>query len=375
MSVKAVILAETELELAGERIRAGQLVSFPTETVYGLGANAFDEEALKSIFTTKQRPLSDPLIVHVSKPEEALELVDLPEAVKPMYCELINHFWPGPLTLVAKAKDCVPSIVSAGTGYVGIRMPRNPIAIGLLKAAGVPICAPSANTFGHVSPTTSSHVFNDLKAYPISIIHGECDCCQIGIESTVIRIEDDGKHIRLFRRGGISEKNLRDFLSSKGFAFEFISVNKKNKPTQDPEMAPGQLLTHYAPADCETFLVKGIISSIPETSTRLSNSIKESVILDFNKTLISLKDMCLEYKDLSESGSVEEAMSNIFDHLRWTESVEGVKTVLLPDMTNFDDHNAPALHDRMFRSASGRICEVLVDKSDENVNIYEVSSL
>ena len=135
----------------------------PTETVYGLGANALDAEACKSIFTTKGRPLTDPLIVHVHSIEQALDLADASEDVMMLFKVLAARFWPGPLTMVVKANlQKVPMMITADTGYVGLRMPNNEIALALLKESGVPIAAPSANKFGHVSPSKAEHVYNDF---------------------------------------------------------------------------------------------------------------------------------------------------------------------------------------------------------------------
>lgn len=151
------------MERAGELIRSGKLVSFPTETVYGLGANALDEEAVKSIFATKKRPLSDPVIVHIDKKEEGLQFVDITPGVKEVYNFLADSFWPGPLTMILKANfNIIPRVVTAQTDFVGIRLPQHDVARKLIRVAQRPIAAPSANLFAHVSPTSAVHVFNDF---------------------------------------------------------------------------------------------------------------------------------------------------------------------------------------------------------------------
>jgi L-threonylcarbamoyladenylate synthase len=181
---------------AAERIRSGELVAFPTETVYGLGANALDAQAVAKIYALKQRPATSPLIVHVASIEMAKSLVREwpPEADR-----LAKQYWPGPLTLVLPKAETIPDIVTAGLATVGIRMPRHPIALELIREAGVPIAAPSANKFTGLSPTTAQHVQAAFGG-SVSVIDG--GPCEVGIESTVVAIEN-GK-IRLLRPGMIS---------------------------------------------------------------------------------------------------------------------------------------------------------------------------
>ena len=170
-------------------IQAGKLVAFPTETVYGLGANALNAEACLDIFRSKGRPLTDPLIVHVHSLEHALTLLDqsCPEIVE-LFKKLAIEYWPGPLTMVVKANlDLIPSMITAETGFVGLRMPNHPIALELIKESGLPIAAPSANKFGHVSPTKAEHVYKDFhQDSEVYIIDGIS--CSFGIESTVMKI-------------------------------------------------------------------------------------------------------------------------------------------------------------------------------------------
>jgi L-threonylcarbamoyladenylate synthase len=146
---------ENGVQKAANLIRNGGLVAFPTETVYGLGANALNEDAVKSIFVAKGRPLTDPLIVHIAETNQVYELVELNSAELFLFDTLISSFWPGPLTLIVKASPKIPLLVTADTGFVGVRRPNHPLAVKLLAAAGLPIAAPSANRFGHVSPTTA----------------------------------------------------------------------------------------------------------------------------------------------------------------------------------------------------------------------------
>lgn len=346
-------------ELAGEQLRAGQLVSFPTETVYGLGANALDPEAVLSIFAAKGRPLTDPLIVHVPALEDAAKLVDLTPQGREVFECLGRAFWPGPLTVVAKAIPELPLTLSAQTGFVGLRCPRHPIAQKLLTAAKVPVAAPSANRFGHVSPTTAKHVMDDLGACAnLSVIDGEGEaCCDVGIESTVVKIVPEEYKLIVFRRGGVSEQALRHVLDENaaalGASYKIVTIQKEAKDdTKEAQQAPGQLLTHYAP-DVDTYLYQS--DAVEALDATVDEDVGRWVVLDFGGRLAVLKPRALAYSDLSAAGDVSEASTNIFDALRWTESVPGVARVVVTGVKDEDHEHAAALYDRMFRAASGKL--------------------
>src|SRR6266496_5384046 len=193
------------IERAAKLLRNGDIIVFPTETVYGLGADAFQPAALERIFAAKGRPFSDPLIVHIAD-EYTLELLTaiIPSEAK----RLAQEFWPGPLTLILPRGPRVPLLVTAGLATVAIRMPRHPVALALISALGSPIAAPSANRFTHVSPTTAQHVFADLSGrVPLILDAGPCE---IGIESTVLDLCSDEP--RILRPGGISLEALHPVL-------------------------------------------------------------------------------------------------------------------------------------------------------------------
>jgi L-threonylcarbamoyladenylate synthase len=179
-----------EIEQAARIIREGGLVVFPTETVYGLGANALDAGAVRKIYELKGRPPGSPLIVHVASVEQARELAAEwpPEAE-----QLAREFWPGPLTLVVPKKAAIPDVVTAGLPTVGLRMPRHPVALELLRAAGVPIAAPSANRFTQLSPTTAEHVREAFGAETPFLLDG--GACEVGLESTVIAVTREGLEV------------------------------------------------------------------------------------------------------------------------------------------------------------------------------------
>jgi L-threonylcarbamoyladenylate synthase len=229
-----------EIETAARLLRAGRLVAFPTETVYGLGANALDRDAVARIYAAKGRPPTSPLIVHVASIEMAESLV----ANWPANAgRLARRFWPGPLTLVLKKQPTIPSIVSAGLPTVGLRMPRHPAALALIRAAGVPLAAPSANRFTQLSPTTADHVRRSLGDDVDYILDG--GPCHVGIESTVLSLA--GPQPMLLRPGAISRTELEAVV---GFVTSAAEV------TADAQPSPGMHPRHYSP-HTRLLLVKG----------------------------------------------------------------------------------------------------------------------
>jgi L-threonylcarbamoyladenylate synthase len=229
------------LRTAAARLRRGLLVAFPTETVYGLGANALDEKAVAKIFKTKGRPADNPVIVHVS---DQKMLRKVARRVPPLAKKLIKRFWPGPLTLVLSKKSLVPSLVTAGLDTVAVRMPDG-LARDLVRLAGVPIAAPSANRSGRPSPTTAAHVAEDFPN--LFVLDGGLTA--YGLESTVLAFDPP----RILRHGAITEEDLREFLrkgNRVGAAAGRPSgrrVSSRSRGGSLPE-SPGTKYRHYAPA-------------------------------------------------------------------------------------------------------------------------------
>jgi L-threonylcarbamoyladenylate synthase len=222
-----------KIKLIAKAIRNGKLVSFPTETVYGLGANAFNPLAVSEIFKVKGRPQDNPLIAHISDSLQVKKLAkDFPESAK----KLTKKFWPGPLTIVLKKKKIVPDVVTAGLDSIAIRMPNNKIALELIKQSKVPIVAPSANLSGKPSPTKAKHVVDDLSGKIEYIIDG--GNCKIGIESTVIDFTSIVPTI--LRPGYITKEDIEEVIGE----VEFSNLNSKNK---DKPKSPGMKYTHYSP--------------------------------------------------------------------------------------------------------------------------------
>ena len=226
----------TDIARAAEAIRAGKLVGMPTETVYGLAANALDADAVAGIFEAKGRPRFDPLIVHVADVSALSEVARVPDASRATVQQLAEAFWPGPLTLVLPRRSAVPDLVTSGLDTVAVRVPAHPMARELIRAAGAPVAAPSANPFGYISPTTAAHVAAQLGEAVRYVLDG--GPCEVGVESTILAL--DGDSVTQLRPGGIPREAIEARLGR---------AIAQRESTSDPERpeAPGQLDAHYAP--------------------------------------------------------------------------------------------------------------------------------
>lgn len=218
------------IERAAAILRAGGLVGLPTETVYGLGANAFSAEAVRAIFEAKGRPADDPVIVHLADAAQ-LEWVAVATEQASM---LAQRFWPGPLTLVLPKRPEIPAEVTAGLETVGVRVPSHPVARAVLQAAALPVAAPSANLFGHTSPTTAQHVLDDLDGRIDAVIDG--GPATVGVESTIVDVRSN--QARLLRPGGLAAEAIEAVLGTR------LAMPQ---PKEGPQVAPGMLAVHYAP--------------------------------------------------------------------------------------------------------------------------------
>jgi L-threonylcarbamoyladenylate synthase len=226
---------------AAEMLRRGDLVAFPTETVYGLGADASNPEAVRKIFTVKGRPSNHPVIVHLASAEQFEEWArDIPEVAY----QLAETFMPGALTLILKRSSLVPDLVTGGQDTVGLRVPNHPVALELLRAFGGGVAAPSANRFGRISPTTAQHVFEDL-GHDVSLIL-EGGACSVGLESTIVDVTSE--RVRVLRPGGVGLSELARVL---GYTPEVVT---NDVATKAKVRVSGSLESHYAPITA-TFLV------------------------------------------------------------------------------------------------------------------------
>ncbi|MBP2031303.1 L-threonylcarbamoyladenylate synthase [Methanohalophilus levihalophilus] len=246
---------EEIMQTAGKIIRKGGLVAFPTETVYGLGADALNPDAVQKIFDAKGRPADNPLIVHVAKKEQFSQLA---EEITPTAQKLMEHFCPGPLTLILKKKKNVPDITTAGLDSVAIRLPSNEIALELISAAGTPIAAPSANRSGSPSPTSASHVMNDLEGRIDAIIDG--GSTEIGIESTVV--DARGKIPIILRPGDVSREELEKVAGKVEIGY------KDHKISMEKPLSPGMKYTHYSPS-AKVILLEGNAEAIKKKIAEL----------------------------------------------------------------------------------------------------------
>lgn len=337
---------------AGRVLASGGLCAFPTETVYGLGANALNETAVLRIFEAKRRPLSDPLIVHVKDAASASELVIFQDERRKTAFELLaGRFWPGPLTIVVDAAPQLPKCLMAGTSTIGVRCPSHPVARSLLESAGVPVAAPSANLFGHVSPTSASHVLDDLGDQPdLTVLDGGA-CCDHGIESTVCSI-GPGQYVTVFRRGAVTRSQLEDALKEIDFHVKVVDNFSKTPPKSNDdavgEVAPGQLLTHYAPR------LPAFLTTIAAADSR--ENLSNAVVIDFGRRLAALEEKSLAYRDLSPEADAASAAATLFDTLRWAENVQGAERVLVVDLSDdrADKGMLAGVADRVYRAASGK---------------------
>ena len=225
------------LDRAAEILRRGGLVALPTETVYGLGANALDEAAVRGIFAAKQRPAWDPVIVHIA--DEAM-LDGIVEQVPEAASKLMKSFWPGPLTLLLPRSGAVPDVVTAGRPLVGVRMPAHPVALELIRRAGVPVAAPSANVFGHISPTTAEHVLHDLDGRIDAVL--DAGHTAHGVESTVL--DPCQSPMLIYRPGAITRKQIYD---AAGPVEIFKGSGELHATPPEALPSPGVGLRHYAP--------------------------------------------------------------------------------------------------------------------------------
>jgi L-threonylcarbamoyladenylate synthase len=249
------------LEQAAEILRAGGLVALPTETVYGLGANALDAEAVARIFAAKQRPRWDPVIVHIADESMVDALVErVPEAAR----KLMAAFWPGPLTLLLPRSAAIPDAVTAGRALVGVRMPAHPVALEVIRRAGVPVAAPSANLFSHTSPTSAAHVLADLDGRIDAIV--DAGPCAYGVESTVL--DPCQTPMMIYRPGAVTREQIAEV----GGAVELYQASGPLTETPPEALpSPGVGLRHYAP-EARLLLMEGELEGL---ATRLAEAVLE----------------------------------------------------------------------------------------------------
>ncbi|MER3513062.1 MAG: threonylcarbamoyl-AMP synthase [Chloroflexota bacterium] len=328
---------------AAAAILRGRLVAFPTETVYGLGANALDAAAVARIFIAKDRPPEDPLIVHLASEDDLPRVVSV---IPPVAHELARAFWPGPLTLILPKHPRVPDNVTAGLSTVAVRVPAHPVAFALLQASGVPIAAPSANRFGHPSPTTAQHVMDDLGSRIDLILDG--GPTTIGVESTVLDVTRTPPLI--LRPGGLPREALEALIGP-------VAVRVETAATKGPQPSPGLLGRHYAPR-AELILYLGSPAAALAEMARLAR-LKQAegqrvgvLLADEDRPYFSHLPVFPFY--LGPSSDLAQIARNLFIGLRALDE-QGVDLILARD---FGERGLGlAIRDRLRRAAS-RVLDV-----------------
>lgn len=322
------------LKKAAGIINNGGLVAFPTETVYGLGADGLNIQAVKKIYIAKGRPSDNPLILHIAKEEDLEKLVT---EITPVAKKLIENFWPGPMTLVLKKRDIVSDVVSGGLDTVAVRLPVNEVARKLIEVSGTPIAAPSANSSGRPSPTKASHVLEDLDGKIDMIIDG--GSCEVGLESTVI--DATGDEAIILRPGGVTFEHIEKLGVKVSYDRHLIDKSTVEKPK-----SPGMKYRHYAPRG--TLVV---LEGEYENIRKFMKNHPDSGVLTFDEYPIGNEiefSMGSIYK--SEQGS-----RLLFDYLRKFDELE-VKTMfaIMPK----SDGIGFALCNRLLKAAGGQVQEV-----------------
>lgn len=327
------------LAQAGEILRSGGLVVFPTETVYGLGADATDETAAARIYAAKGRPSDNPLIVHIENPTDAQKYAVTGE----IYDKLAEAFMPGPLTVVMPVKDTIPSTVTAGLSTVAIRCPSHPVARALLRAAGVPIAAPSANLSGSPSPTCARHVAEDMTGRVEMILDGGDS--EIGLESTIVKIEEDGS-LTLLRPGAITPAMLTKVVPILHIADAVLSA----LPEGATVLSPGMKYRHYAP-HTDFVLVDGtpeqVLSFAKEQNGKVGILCYEEDISFFERKFKA--EYCILW---GKKKDTPEQARRLFTLLRETDKLS-LDLILAPLPPK--EELGMALYNRMIRAAAHRI--------------------
>jgi len=324
--------SETDLEKAAEALKAGLLVAFPTETVYGLGADAFNTSALARVFQAKNRPSFDPLIIHIAEQDALSKIADtsaLNENTKKLLSILIEKLWPGPLTLILPKLPNVPDLATAGLGTAAIRFPSHPVAQKLIRLSIGAVAAPSANLFGCLSPTRAGHVKDQLGERVDLIIDG--GRTRFGLESTVLDLSHE--HPRILRPGGTAREAIEALIGP---------VELSTRPNPNPAggtpalLSPGQLKSHYAPRTPLILHKMGELAMIPEDPME-------------GRLYFSRPAHCSpNSKVLSQNGDICEAAANLFDMLHELDSL-GLKLIRTEEVP--EQGLGTAINDRLRRAA------------------------
>ncbi|NLK86387.1 MAG: threonylcarbamoyl-AMP synthase [Clostridiaceae bacterium] len=347
---------DKQLDYAAQVLSSGGLVAFPTETVYGLGANALDQTAVEGIYRAKGRPSDNPLIVHIANTDSVKELTD---SIPFVTTVLMEAFWPGPLTLVMPKSEKVPDIITAGLDTVAIRMPSHPIAAALIKKSGVPVAAPSANSSGRPSPTLVKHVIEDLKGKVDVIIDGGIS--NVGVESTVLDITVTPPMI--LRPGGVTLEQLRSVLGAVCWDPESVDMytGTSSDASLAPPRSPGMKYKHYSP-NAALLLLQGDPERVAaEISKRAELYHREGTsigILNTDETASFYEPSLHTYCKIISLGSRENPetlASNLFRCLRdFDEKAVEMIMAEAPDENGIGQ----AVMNRLLKAAGGNIIKL-----------------
>lgn len=337
METKILEPTKENIQIAGRVIAEGGLVAFPTETVYGLGANAFDEDAVKRVYEAKGRPSDNPMIVHIAR---ASDIGQLTRMLSPDIVNVMDNFMPGPITIVVKRRPEVPLTTTGGLETVGVRLPDNEVARALIEASGVPIAAPSANLSGSPSPTKAEHVIEDLDGKVDIILKG--DDCRVGIESTVLDMSGD--ELMILRPGIITAEQVEAAVGKKVIYDPTLNVDPRDVEGRGDEFkpkAPGMKYKHYAPK-AEMIIIEGNREAVKNEINRL-RGLNEKL---GNKVGI----LFFEEQDFIE------AAHNFFADLRDLDK-QGVDLILAGALSDVNGVGF-AVMNRMLKSAGYNIAKV-----------------
>ena len=341
--MKTLLLTKSneDIEKAGQLLKNGKLVAIPTETVYGLGANALDGKAVKSVYEAKGRPSDNPMIVHIADFDD-INKFGLVKEIPQTAIKLSEHFWPGPLTMIMKKSDVVPSEVSPNLDTVAIRFPSHKIAQQIIKSAGVPIAAPSANLSGSPSPTSANHVLNDLDGVIDAVVDG--GMIEVGLESTVITLVTDVP--RVLRPGGITVEQLKSVLGD--VEVDNAVINKLEDDKQ--ASSPGMKYKHYSPKANVILLKCSDDEYIDYVNAHKAEDVS-ALCCDQDTELLNVKTF-----SLGKRNDYITHAQRLFDELRKIDEAESIKTVYsrLPST----DGVGLAVYNRLIRAAGFEVIDL-----------------
>lgn len=323
---------------AAEFLQKGEVVGLPTETVYGLAADALNPKAVRKIFQAKGRPQDNPLIVHIAKKIQLQQLIN--EDISEKAEKLMSKFWPGPLTIIFSKNKIVPSETSAGLETIAVRMPAHPLILAVIEKTGLPLAAPSANTSGFPSPTRARHVYNDLKGKIPLILDG--GSCQVGVESTVLDIRSE--QVKVLRPGGISREELSQYLGEE----VILASDLKDKKV----LSPGMKYRHYAPRK------KLYIFNFTDKNYVLKQALKKAEIKKV--AIITARESKFEAEELADKkieilkvfshDQPEELAQKLFHLLRKLDADDSIAEIYIEELNS--EGIAEAVMNRVYKAAA-----------------------